>query len=734
MTDIQPHFKSTTTNALTTSPERRRIDAPKQQDLSTAHRASGDGGEWLPVSLGSFLEVPFRYRSTIVKTVLVAMLVGWLAILAWPRRYESEAKLKIRVGRASVALDPTVTTSQTMLMQKTREEEVVTTLEVLGSRQVAMKVVDKLGAASVLDDTLPGSSPAEAKKEGLFSRAKNSVMGVVHLGLHTIGLKDDISDHELAVLKISDQLSVYAPKKSSVITINSESKNPEMAQLMAKTMIDVFMEEHLRSSATPGSLGFFENEVESVEKQLNQLVQDRTDFLQSENLVSMDASRTMLRDKMVALNRDILIANGKLEQARAKIKNLKGKIAVMDDEMVVSRQQASSPAWSGIRQRVYELEVAERNMNAIYTASHPQLISAREQLKGARDILDAIKAQEVNESTAINPAKTKAREELRQQETTVAGLESEIAKKNEQRKAADADVNQLVENERKLIQIDRDINVLESSLSLLNEKLEESRLIHELELKQFSNVSIVQPASLIQRPFSPNKKVLASAFVMFGGLFGVMLSFMKEFSLDTVRSKDHLAAWVNPAAIVEIPRQTGKTIEASDSEVRAECRVMLLDVLRQTATSEHGDNGRLIGLLGCHPKSGSSSVAKALESIADTDLFQSVKLVDWSTAPSVLKSDGDWDKQLAELSSEHDLVIIDLPSVQSLHQTQVLEKMDRVIVVVESEVTSESVAGRAIQMLSHSSNPNLGGVVLNKTRSYLPKPLERLLRRRSLAS
>lgn len=45
-------------------------------------------------------------------------------MLVWPKKFESEAKLMIRVGRESVVLDPTATTSQTLMLQKTQEEEV----------------------------------------------------------------------------------------------------------------------------------------------------------------------------------------------------------------------------------------------------------------------------------------------------------------------------------------------------------------------------------------------------------------------------------------------------------------------------------------------------------------------------------------------------------------------------------------------------------------------------------
>ena len=111
-------------------------------------------------SIASYLEIPFIYKRLIMVCTLIGILLGWGAIVTWPRTYESEAKLMIRVGRESVSLDPTATTSPTLTLHKTLEEEVITALEVLNSRQVAETVVDKLGAKAILSGELPDAVSA----------------------------------------------------------------------------------------------------------------------------------------------------------------------------------------------------------------------------------------------------------------------------------------------------------------------------------------------------------------------------------------------------------------------------------------------------------------------------------------------------------------------------------------------------------------------------------------------
>ena len=73
---------------------------------------------------------------------IIALAIAFLAIA--PRSYTSEATMLMRVGRESVALDPTATTGQTIMLQKTQADEVHSALSILSSRNVLERVVEEV--------------------------------------------------------------------------------------------------------------------------------------------------------------------------------------------------------------------------------------------------------------------------------------------------------------------------------------------------------------------------------------------------------------------------------------------------------------------------------------------------------------------------------------------------------------------------------------------------------------
>ena len=146
--------------------------------------------------LASYLEIPFMYKWLIIACTFLGALVGWAAIVLLPKAYESQAMLVLRVGRESVALDPSATTSATLTLQKTQEEEVVSALEILSSRQVAASVVEKLGADAILNGQLPGEGGNAENSPSMLASIKHSVLNALGEVLLKTGIKDEISNRE----------------------------------------------------------------------------------------------------------------------------------------------------------------------------------------------------------------------------------------------------------------------------------------------------------------------------------------------------------------------------------------------------------------------------------------------------------------------------------------------------------------------------------------------------------
>lgn len=179
-------------------------------------------------SLRDLCHILFRHKSRMFLFFVIAILGCVVLTLRAERVYRSEAKLLVRLGRESVSLDPTATTGQIVPITKSRESEIQTELEILRSRRIAEKVVDSLGAATILgnaaEEPATGDNPQpEENASGTIAAAKGWVGNL----LKQAGLHQPMGEMDEAVLTLSKSATVMTEKDTSnIISIYYEAGSP----------------------------------------------------------------------------------------------------------------------------------------------------------------------------------------------------------------------------------------------------------------------------------------------------------------------------------------------------------------------------------------------------------------------------------------------------------------------------------------------------------------------------
>ena len=102
-----------------------------------------------PLTLFDIIGAVFRYKWRVLLVTGLMLLLSAAAVLIFPKKYESEAKLFVRLGRGSAAMDP-ATFGQTISIQESRESEMNSIVDMLQSRGLAERVVDEVGVEAVL--------------------------------------------------------------------------------------------------------------------------------------------------------------------------------------------------------------------------------------------------------------------------------------------------------------------------------------------------------------------------------------------------------------------------------------------------------------------------------------------------------------------------------------------------------------------------------------------------------
>lgn len=757
-------------------PARELIEIPVSALTPAVRRLAGE-----PLVWPRCVEAVFMRKFFIAAAVVSSLLLAWLLLQVWPKKYESEAKLMIRVGRESVALDPTATTSQTLMLQKTQEEEVNSALDLLRSRRVAERTVDRLGAEHINAGNLPvkDGAPAPAGLARWSDRAARSVEALLLPVLFASGIKENLSQRELAIMDLLKTVEIKAERRSAVVSIRAYSRTPEMAQAIAQTLSEEFFSEYLEVTHNSGSYEFFSRQAQAANDSRSALADEKNRFMHERNLVAISANQAILVDQLGAIERDVISAQAELDQALAEIDDVADKLQAIPAEVVAEKKESSDSTWSGMRQQVYALELEERQSAAKYPDGNPLLLQTREKLRGAQAILSQLESERVDESKTPNPMRLRLEEELQRLETKVVGLRANLQLRQAQHAEVQRRISEILDSERDLERIEREIKMADTRLDLLRQKHEEARIMSEMQADRISNLSLFQPATLVERPASPNKKLLFLAFGVLGLAGSVALALFQELHSTRLRTVGDVEQKLGLPVIANIAKVRGTTVRIDRllklirgrPKLQTEFRAILSDVMLSTASGPEGSlRGKSLGVMAIDSGSGASTLAAALAFVATEKCGIETTLIDANSenptlskffklngAPglaelasgdathsecvqkraahglSLISSSSSYkDRQrmdmpaksisaaVANFRETSDLVIVDLPAAASADRAVALSHyLDFVLLVVQSERTDWATAERIARRLN-TAERQVVGVVLNKSRRYLP--------------
>lgn len=479
-----------------------------------------------PLSLDDLLRPLARHWGKVALTFVCVFALAIIASLAISDRYVSEARLFIRIGRATVSLDPTATVGQTLALSETREMELNSVAEVLGSRSLLEEVVDEYGPEVILKQRLPSQGPpqpptAMEQLKAIAGQVMDTVSGLIP--------SKSISPREQAIQKLNQSIGIEVAKKSAVIRLFCTAKSPELAQRLLNSVVEAFLKQHLRVNRSEGSYEFFEQQLSQNQKELELASERLRDAKNSLGVVSIDSKRQILEEKIGHIDRELLNAQTRLEAVESGVEKLKQQI-LTQPERLNSQETNGFPnmAADSMRNELYRLQIHERELLAKYQDSHPLVVALRAQVREAKAIVEAQPEERVQVTSAINPIRQSLEKDLLSEQAVVSTLQGQIAGLKAQRKLALEESASLNDKEIHLAELRRDMESKETSYRTYSEKLEHARINRSMELNQISNVNIAQPPSFSEKPTAPNRPLLLALGFVAAFCSSVGLAFLMD--------------------------------------------------------------------------------------------------------------------------------------------------------------------------------------------------------------
>ena len=452
------------------------------------------------------------------KAVLAGVLVlaSTAAVIAFaPKKYRSEAQLFIRPGRESVTLDPTAATGETLNVAATREAEINSVLEILGSRANLDAVVDRLSPEVVLgDEPLPEDAAMLAS------------LGSPRMTFKPTGVMSEA--HTKAVKALEKNVGLEAVRRSNVIEASCVAPDPALAQTLLTAFLDAAVERHMRASRSSGTLDFFKRQHEDVTRQYADASAELSDLKSSVGVTSLEERRKTLQEQLSDAEGAIAKTRADLAEANAGVRGLSEAMSELPPKVLSTTTTGQPQDARGVAEtRRSTLRIERTKLLSNYRESHPKVAEIDEQLAEIERLLagDTGPGQEVE---ATNPAWLALETDRAQEKARIAALEGKLEAEEDQLAAARSRLTELNGSESRIAGLEEQVKVLRTTAGDYTKKLEQARIDRALEDERLSNITVTQPPTYEGKAVWPQRRLLAAAGLVLAAALGLGLMLGRE--------------------------------------------------------------------------------------------------------------------------------------------------------------------------------------------------------------
>lgn len=474
----------------------------------------------------NILSILFRRKREAVLFAICMVLFPLGISYVLTEKYESAATVLLTAGRFKKPFLPTEKDSQTGFIQVSMED-VASEVELLMSRPVLEKVVKE-------NELYIFPEPAEDEYLKRFAAVlKKGLNGLLVM----LNLKKEMTDFEVAVEKLENDIDVEFLKRTNIITIEWQGYSPTQAQNVVESIVREYIKHHIEVHGYASAFKVIEDEMKvsqqrvlAVEGKINRL---KTDF----GSYDLDKEREIVLEKYLA--------------AKSTYENLLN----VDANSVTSTSRglySDDPNFVGLMQDLTKIEMERIANISSYGANNKRVATNDQQIANLKAL---IKSQHKHNVAAWSKSASRYGDRL----------------------------NKLEKVREQMAALSRELAGALDAYQIGRQKYNEALIGGAMDRADVASVRVVAPASYNSTPAFPRKILLLVISLFFAVIGGIAAAFSAEKMYSRIVQIGDVSLFAKLAVLFTIPRfslrelQNERWLTNSLSKKMAAIRHLLAD-------------------------------------------------------------------------------------------------------------------------------------------------------------
>jgi polysaccharide biosynthesis protein PslE len=468
-------------------------------------------------TLRDIFYIIFKHRVKICTLFVTVVLTVTAGSLLMSPTYEAASKILLKFGRENVYSPTTPSGGGTpILMDTFREERLNSEVEMLTGRNLAEQVIRDIGLETLYPDLL---------EKPLFS----------------FGSSARLTPVDRALLVFQKKLTVEAVKKSNIIDIQFQHKDPAVAARVVNKLVAVFLEHHISVYKESGGYSFFIEQVNLCEKKLRDSEEALKSFKSSNTIVALQEQKSVLLRQIADIETALATTQAELNENAGRIRALNSPAATASEPGIMGQETDFNPyAISAIRNKLSELKLQEEKLLGGYNEQSIPVVKIRQEIARAKQLLE--KEEKTYHGKAVSSISQ-----------NVSALKAKEASQQQHLAAYQAEINRINSAEMRLSELERQVKINEDNYQLYLKKMEEARISNAMDSQKLANISVVEPALPPLKPVKPKILLNIILSILLGACSSIGLAFFLEYFSHTFNRPEDVEQQASLRVLAAIP-------------------------------------------------------------------------------------------------------------------------------------------------------------------------------------
>ena len=497
------------------------------------------------LSVNQAIQSIAAHKALAIVCFVTVMALVVLLYICLPREYDSQGQIFVQLGRGNVGLNPSP--DSTISIQDSRETEIRSVVELLGSRGLLEEVAKKVTPERILANTfefpikLPSLSFLDASSETKWDNLPEDY--------------EVLKKREKAVRKLAGDIKISSEKKTSVVSITCSAGDPMLAQEIVDALMEGVQKIHVDVHRVEQSTTFFESEFNKQESELLAAQKTLQHFRNTHRFLSVGQARDThqhILDKLENQRVDLQID---LKQSRRRIASMISEMETVPELLMVPESGFQSLSTEGAHEMLHKRVAEQTRLRSRYSETHPKVQTISDEIAGLRKDIATLPTQRTQVLSTPSKVYEALKIDLVKEQALAESVQARFDKVESSYTTALqrlVELNGLQVDEEQLV---RDVATAKQFLGNYVTKRGEAYINDQLDRSNISDVVIAQKGSLILKKSSPRGSILlpiGAILATFVSLAACMWSDRKKY-LETPVSCD-IEEVLDLPILVTIPR------------------------------------------------------------------------------------------------------------------------------------------------------------------------------------